>query len=189
LTLPARFSAVRDPSEVTLGCAAVERVPASVVPVMDPEEVSEVTVVLLRLVVPVALRVTVLVVVALNFSASTSPSKSVYLGCEITFWNTSEIGFPWTVRLSQLMFVAATSTASMFLIWAFIVVGTNRGLCPHKLMLVNIIFSGNFISDLVPPLEIARKHEVGVSLRQVHREEVVELVCGRPKDTLEFGFV
>lgn len=53
-----------------------------------------------------------------------------------------ETGSPLIVRFVQLIFVAATSTASMFFTTAFIVVGTYRGLCPHRLILflVNITF-------------------------------------------------
>lgn len=58
--------------------------------------------------------------------------------------NILETGSPLTVKFVQLTDVADTSTASMFLTTAFIVVGTYRGLCPHRLilLLVNITLFG-----------------------------------------------
>lgn len=106
----------------------------------------------------------VFIVFAVTVSAVTPPVKAVLPGVAVTFWNTAEIGLPWTVKLTQLIFVASTSTASMFLIWAFTVVGMNRGLWPHTLILVKIIFIRHKISDLVPLLQVLREYKIGIML-------------------------
>lgn len=81
------------------------------------------------------------------------------------FWIAGEIGSPSTVRFLQLIFVAAQSTASMFLRTAFTVVGTNNGLWPHRLIVVKIIYIGDFIlADLIPLLQVSREDHVGIVL-------------------------
>jgi hypothetical protein len=86
-------------------------------------------------------------------SAYTSPVNTVSPALDdAMFCSILLTASPLMLRVVQLILVAATSTASMFLICAFTVVGMNSGLWPQMLIaLVNITLNVYFIlSDLVP---------------------------------------
>lgn len=164
------------PILVTLFCVAVANVPVSVAPETSPVETilsadkDPVVVIVEALRVPASVvpLVRVLVVTApfdVNESAVTFPVKTVVPTLDApTFCKIVLTGSPPTDRVVHETFVAATSTASRFFIWQFIVVGMKRGLVPQLFILVNITFGGYFIPDLVPLLQVLAEDHIGVVL-------------------------
>jgi len=135
--LPEEASDVWVPILVMLFWVGVAMVPVSVDPDTSLDAATDPVTVKLPPVMapPVALTepaftvAAVTALVAVRFVAVTVPSKAVVPTDEDPILvNTFETGSPLTVRLVQLILVAATSTASMFFTTALIVVGTYRGL-------------------------------------------------------------
>jgi hypothetical protein len=114
LIFPAAFTAVSVPSDVMFGCAAVVNVPPIKGAETDPVVVRLVADMSVKEAVPVAEIVPEEIEFAVIESAVTPPVNAVLPEVAVTFWNTSEMGLPFTVKLVVEMDVAEISTASTF---------------------------------------------------------------------------
>jgi hypothetical protein len=111
---PAALTAVSVPSDVMFGCAAVVSVPPTIEAETAPVAVRLVADISVKDAVPVAEIAPEVMEFAVMESAVTPPVNAVLPDVAVTFWNTSEMGLPFTVKLVVEMEVADISTASTF---------------------------------------------------------------------------